>query len=130
VCGSSLRHYSNLRQHNKPKTLPRTSARSTGGLERHPPTARIRLLLSCRDTRTESQPWRLRSRVNSGPTTTSGTPSKLAGELRASTTTTTTTRATMTTVGAGGATTATTTASVAGHRTSGVRRPSAGASVM
>jgi hypothetical protein len=129
VCRSSWRRCSRLWLHSKRKAPPRASARSAAGLERHPPMTRIRLLLSNRDKGTESEPRRQRLRTVSGPTATPGTPSRLAGELRVSTTTMTTARATTTIVGAGGATTATTIASAAGHRTSRVHGLLARASV-
>jgi hypothetical protein len=87
-------------------------------MERCPPVTRIHLLRN-RDRGTDSEPRCRRSKADSGPITTSDTPLKLAGELRASTTTTTS-RATTTIVGAGVAKTATTTASATGRRTSGV----------
>jgi hypothetical protein len=128
-CASSRRCCSRLRRHSKWKVPPRVSVRSVGGLGCRQPTARIHLPLSSRDTRTELLLRHQRSRADSDPTATSGTPSKLAGELRASTTMTTTARATTTIVGADGATTATTTASAAGYRTSEVRGLLAKASV-
>jgi hypothetical protein len=118
-----------LRRRSKRKAPPRVSVRSAGGLERRQLTTRIHLPLSSRDTGRESLPRHRRSRNVSGPTATSGTPSKLVGGLRASTKTTTTACATTTIGGAGGATTAMTTASAAGHRTSGVHGLLAGASV-
>jgi hypothetical protein len=69
----------------------------------------------------------LRSKVVLVPTATLGTPSRHDDELRASTTATTA-RAITTTVGADDATIATTTASAAGHQTSEVSGPLAGAS--
>jgi hypothetical protein len=91
--------------------------------------ARIRLLLSNRDKVTESEPQHRRSRAGSDPTATPDTPSRLASELKVSTTTTTTAHTATTIVGADAATTATTTASAAGHRTSGAHRLLVGASV-
>jgi hypothetical protein len=117
-----------LWQHSKGRALPRASARNTGGLERHPPTAPIRLLSSTRGLGRESEPRHPRSRVESGPTVTPGTPSRPDNKLRASTTIVRTARATTTTMDASGATIATMTANVVGHQTSEVRRPLAGAS--
>jgi hypothetical protein len=64
-----------------------------------------------------------------GPTVTPETPSKPENELRASTTTAITAHATTMTTDADGVMTTMTTASAAGHQTSGVRKPLAGASV-
>jgi hypothetical protein len=105
-------------------------ARTGGGREHHPPTARILLLPSIQSAGREAEPRHRRSRVVLGPTATRGTPSRPNGGPRVSTTTATTARATTTTVDAYGATTAMATATVAGQRISKVHRPLARASAM
>jgi hypothetical protein len=76
------------------------------------------------------EPLRQRSRAESGPTATHGTPLRLANGPRASTATTTTARATTTIEDAGDATTATTTATAASRRTREVHGPLVRASGM
>jgi hypothetical protein len=51
-----LKCYSRLRRHNKRRAPPRASAQSAGGLERLPPTARIRLHPSIESAGWESEP--------------------------------------------------------------------------
>jgi hypothetical protein len=104
---------------NKRRARPHDSARSVGGKEPRPCTARICLLPSIGSAGREAEPRHRWSGAALGPTATHGTPSRPDGGLRAATTTATIARATMTIVDAGGATTATMTVTADGRGTKG-----------
>jgi hypothetical protein len=96
--------------------------------ECHPPTARIHLLLSSRDTEVGPRPRHRQSRVISGLTVMPKIPYKPGDGQTASTATTTATRAMTITVDAADATTATTTVSTISHQASVDQGPLIGAS--